>query len=130
MPAVPVTREAILAAIAAEGPMTAAELTEALGKSRQAIGGSINGMREHGTEFLRITSYRRQRGRGGREAPVYGLGPGQDAKRPVMDTLEESRKRQARYREKNRALIRLRTQKRRRGQVNPFAQLFTARKAA
>lgn len=124
MPTVPVTREAILAAIAEDGPMTAAELTEATGKTRRAIDASINAMREHGTKFLRITSYRRQRGRGGREATVYGLGPGPDAKRPALDTPEEAKARQARYREKNRTLLRLRMHRRRRGQVNPFLQLI------
>lgn len=113
-------REAILALIGDEGPMTAAEITEALGITRRSVDSSIHEMRDYGTKFLRITSYKRQRGRGGREAPVYGLGPGQDAKRPVMNTPEEAKKRQERYREKNRFILRVRQQKKRHGTVNPF----------
>jgi hypothetical protein len=123
MPSPSITRDAILDLIAREGPMTAAEITETLGRTRQSVTGSIVIMRKYGAQYLRISSYRRQRGRQGSEAPVYALGPGKDAKRPDIRTNEEDRKRQARYRDKNRALIRLRQQKRRRGSVNPFLQL-------
>lgn len=129
MPCVPITRNAILQLLENEGPMTAAEITEALGFTRKRVDGCITTARQdHGTKFFRISSFRRQQGNGGREAPVYTLGPGSDAKRPIMHGIEEHRKRNARYRDKNRALINLRNQKRRHGTVNPFAQLF-ARKA-
>jgi hypothetical protein len=123
MPTVPIVRNAILNAIAMEGPMTSAELAEHLEIEKSRISGAIVIMRSYGTKFLRISSYQRQRGNGGREAPVYALGPGVDAPRPVMNSIEENRKRQARYREKHRMLIRLRTQQKRHGAVNPFSQL-------
>jgi len=123
MPTVPVVRNAIIEAIRNEGPMTSAELSEYLDVSRPRISGAIVIMREYGTKFLRIVGYRRQRGTGGREAPIYALGPGTDAPRPVMNSLEENRKRQARYRKKYRLILRLRTQQRRKGVVNPFLQL-------
>jgi predicted ArsR family transcriptional regulator len=123
MPAVPVTRDAILALLAEEGPMTAAEITEHIGKHRKAIDASINVMRSYGTQYIHITSYRKTRGKSGREAPVYGLGNAQDAKRPTFGTAEDERKAQQRYRDKHRGLIRLRAQKRRHGTVNPFLQL-------
>lgn len=123
MPTVPVVRNAILKTIQEEGPMTAADIADHLEISRERISGAIVVMRSYGTKFLRIVNYKRQRGNGGREAPVYALGPGKDAPRPVMNSIEENRKRQARYRDKHRMIIRLRTQQRRRGAVNPFLQL-------
>lgn len=125
MPTVPTTRNAIIALIQEHGSMTAADIAEHLGWTRQRVNGAITQARiDHGTWFFRIAGYRRQRGRGGREAPVYGLGPGKDVARPVMNSIEENRKRQARYRERNRAVINLRNTARRSSQINPFYQLI------
>lgn len=107
--------------------MTAADIADHLEMDKERVSGAIVLMRQHGTKFLHIVNYKRQRGNGGREAPVYALGPGKDAPRPVMNSIEENRKRQARYRDKHRILIRLRTQQRRRGAVNPFAQLMRSK---
>ncbi len=118
------TRNAILALLASEGPMTAAELTQEIGKTRNAINNSLYQMRLYGTKYLRIAHYRRQRGRSGDAAAVYALGPGRDVPFPKLNTPEELQKKNARYRDKNRAVLRLRMQKRRKGSVNPFAQLI------
>lgn len=127
MPTVPVVRNAIIKTLQEEGPMTAADIADHLEMDKERVSGAIVLMRQHGTKFLHIVNYKRQRGNGGREAPVYALGPGKDAPRPVMNSIEENRKRQARYRDKHRILIRLRTQQRRRGAVNPFAQLMRSK---
>lgn len=127
MPTVPVVRNAIIKTLQEEGPMTAADIADHLEMEKERVSGAIVLMRHHGTKFLHIVNYKRQRGNGGREAPVYALGPGKDAPRPVMNSIEENRKRQARYRDKHRMIIRLRTQQRRHGAVNPFAQLVRSK---
>ena len=106
--------------------MTAAEITDYLGWERRRVNMCITTAREdHGTKFFRITSYRRQQGHGGREAPVYGVGPQKDAPRPVMNSPEDERARKKRYRDRNRAVINLRNRARRSKTVtNPFEQLI------
>lgn len=124
MPSPPRTRNAILAAIREHGPMTVAELVEVTGKTRHSIDAAIINMRERGTEFLRVKGYQRQVGNGGIAASIYDLGPGKDAKRPDLSTIEAHRERQARYRDKNRAVINARTNARRGRPINPFLQLM------
>ena len=118
------TRESILALLASEGPMTAAELTEEIGKTRNAINASLYQMRLYGTKYIRIAHYRRQLGKSGDAAAVFALGPGRDVPFPKLNTPEERKKKNARYRDKYRAVLLLRMQKRRQGSVNPFAQLI------
>lgn len=126
MPTVPTTRNTITALIQEHGSMTAAEIADMLGWTRQRVNGCITQARiDHGTWFFRISAYRRQEGHGGREAPVYGLGPGKDAARPVMNSIEEHRARQARYRDRNRLVINMRNRARRSGTMaHPFDQLL------
>lgn len=123
MPQPAYTRTAIMQLLREHGPMTAAQITEAMHMSRQAIDAAITGARaKYGTEFFVIVGYHNQRGTGGREAPMYGPGPGEDAKRPLFGK-RTVRAADARYREKHRAVIRLKTTQRRHGAVNPFAGL-------
>lgn len=126
MPTVPTARNTIVAAIQQAGSMTAAEIAEYLEWPQRRVCGCITTARiDHGTWFFRVVGYKRQRGHGGREAAIFGLGPGKDAPRPVMDSPQENRKRQARYRERHRAVINMRNRARRSGTVpSPFDQLL------
>lgn len=121
MPCVPITRNAIFKLLQEQGPMTAAEIAEALEFTRKRVDASIIEARaKYSTQFFRITGYVRQVGVQGREAPIYGVGPKPDVKRPPMNTSEDKRRIQERYREKHKYIIRLRTHKRRHGAINPF----------
>ena len=121
MPAAPITRNAISKLLMHEGPMTAAEIAETLEFNRKRVDGSIvEARKRYGSEVFRITGYRRQVGIQGREAPVYAVGPGVDARRPRMDTKRDIQKIKERYREKYKYILRLRDQKRRHGSINPF----------
>jgi len=121
----PTTRDAILALLAEQGPLTAAQIAEELNKTRRSIDGALNGARKkYGTQYFRIAGYARQVGIRGREAPQYAPGPKPDAKRPDMRTDEDAKRIQARYREKYRYILRLRTQKRRHGSINPFLAIL------
>lgn len=114
----------MLQAIREHGPLSAAELAETLQISRQSVDASMNAARtKFGSGMFRITAWRRNIGRGGREIPVYGLGPGRDVQRPELgDTAR--RETQARYTEKMRAVIRTKDAIRRGDTINPFAQLM------
>jgi DNA-binding transcriptional regulator GbsR (MarR family) len=121
MPCIPITRNAIARLLQEEGPLTAAEITEALQFNRKRVDASIvEARKKYGTDIFRIAGYKRQVGVGGREAPIYAVGPGQDARRPKMNTAEDKKKIQERYREKHKYILRLRTHKRRHGEINPF----------
>lgn len=121
MPTVPVTRSLILDLLREHGPMTSAQVAQELDWPRSRVNGCIAKARgDHGTRYFVIVGYHAQRGRGGREAPVYAPGPGKDAPRPVF----EEKKRQQRYRDKHRVLINLRSRVRRGKAVTPFDQLF------
>lgn len=125
MPCVPITRNAIFKLLETEGPMTAAEITEALNFTRKRVDASIvEARKKYGTQFFRITGYRRQVGVQGREAPIYGVGPKEDVPKPKMDTHRDRKKIQERYREKNRYILRLRNQRRRHGPLNPFLMIL------
>ena len=103
--------------------MTAYELADELGKTVRAIHSSIWSERERrGTDRLRVRGWKRAYGTSGRPSPIYGLGPGNDAKRPVALTKAQ---RGRRYREKHAIKLRL-MQSYRRGQTlvgNPWAGL-------
>lgn len=123
MPQPAYTRTGILVLLREFGPMTAAEISERMGLSRRSIDGCLIGSRaKYGTEHFRIVGYEPTRGSGGREKPIYGPGPGEDAKRPTYG-LQAHREADARYRRMTRGLIRLRTNARRRGQANPYQPL-------
>ncbi len=104
-----------------QGPMTAAEIAEALEFTRSRVDASIiEARKRYGTTHFRITGYKRQVGIQGREAAVFAAGPGKDVPRPAMDTLDDRRAIQQRYRDKYRYILRMRNQKRRHGALNPF----------
>lgn len=121
MPCVPITRNAIEKLLREQGPMTAAEISEALGFNRKRVDASIvEARKRYRHQIFRIAGYKRQVGVQGREAPIYGLGPDKDMRRPRMNTPKDKKAIQERYREKYRYILRLRTQKRRHGFLNPF----------
>lgn len=126
MPQPAYTRTAILQAIREHGPLTAVELAAALELSRTAINGALTEARaKYGTQFFRITAWRRYTGRGSNWVPVYGLGPGEDEPKPVL-TKEQHNERQVRYRERMRDVIRIRDRARRGKQpTGPWAQLLS-----
>lgn len=126
MPQPAYTRTAIQQLIRDNGPMTALELTEALKMNRVTVTSCITASREkYGTQFFRIASYRRQEGQGGREAPIYGLGPDTDVK-PLKLGDKARRETQKRYADKMRATINARHRVRRNhgAAINPFEQLI------
>lgn len=119
------TRDAIYALLERDGPMTAAEIAYALGKLHKTIAASIAAARsDHGTKYFRIVSYQRQVGVQGREAPVYGIGPDPDARRPAMNTPRDKRAIKQRYAEKNKLIRRARDRKRRGIQSNHFLDIL------
>lgn len=122
MPTPPITREAVFRTLYEYGPMTAQEISDTTGIKRGKIDGAINKAKPHGIFYIK--AWRRQPpGTKGAISPVYDIGNKRNAPKP--DRLD-SKERNARYREQNKALIRLRCAKRRNPQslVNPFAQLI------
>lgn len=124
MPKPPITRDTITAALKECGPMTVLELVEYLGFTRTKVDGCITQARaNHPGRFFRIVRYRKQVGIQGREAAVYGAGPGPDAPRPAFD---DAHKREIKHRhyQGNRALWAARRKSRTgRGAANPWAGL-------
>jgi hypothetical protein len=103
---------AILAQFAMNGPMSAAQLMQALDKPRGTINSAISCAREHGTKYIRIVAWEPQRGRRGQMTPIYGRGFGaRDAPRPPALTRKEIHQR---YRRKNAEILRCRDRARRR----------------
>ena len=126
MPTPAYTRTALLQLIRDRGPMSAAELTEAVELSRIAVNHCINNARaNHSTRYFRIAAWRRQEtGKGGREIPVYGLGPAPDEPRPELGAaaLREAKQR---YADRFRVVINARARMKRSGLAgNPFAGLL------
>lgn len=107
--------------------LTYPEIAAELEMNQKTVEACLRYDRERrGTMNFRVLKYRPVRGKGGRFQPLIGLGPGEDAKRPrVTNKRQNARARDARYREKNRAVIRARTRVRR-GQpsLGPFAGLL------
>jgi hypothetical protein len=123
MPQPAYTRTAIVQMLKDLGPMSAADITREMGIGRKAIGAAINSARsKFGTALIRIERYDKTRGRGGREVPIYGPGPGADVKRPTFGK-HTVRQAQKRYDDRNRELLRLRT-KARRGTLNHWVVLL------
>ncbi len=121
MPCVPITRNAIYKLLQEQGPITAAEIADALEFTRRRVDSSIiTSRKEYGTEHFRIAGYKRQVGIQGHEAAIFAAGPGYDVRRPKMNTQNDRRKIQERYREKYRHILRMRNQKKRHGTLNPF----------
>lgn len=121
-------RDLLLAWLESDGPMTAAELEAVTRVPRKKISACINYTRStYGTKYFRIASYMRQVGVGGREAPIYGVGPMRDAPRPRMNTAADKKAIQQRHREKYRALIRLKDRARKGKQHAHFLDILGVR---
>lgn len=71
------TRDAIIALLTAEGPMDRAEIAATLGRTNLAISGCINLARKT-AGLIRISGWNRRLGTGGRMAPIYAAGEGED----------------------------------------------------
>jgi hypothetical protein len=111
-----------MAELAQFGPMSAAELTQRLGKNRSTINSSINLTRERfGSKMIRVKEWERSLGRKGSFIPIYALGPGPDAPPPAPLSPKE---RCARYRERHRTLLRQRQRVQRGGEANIWAGLM------
>lgn len=118
-------RDAITEAIERDGPMTGAELAQVLNVPRKKIDSSlIHTRHKYGTQFFRISGYVRQVGIGGREAPIYAIGPEPDEPRPKMNSKRDRKKIQQRYRDKNKLVIRARNRKRKGTTSNPFLDIL------
>lgn len=121
----PWTRDAIvdLLRLHPDG-LTKREIAEELGRSLANIRSTIRHDRDNnGSERFRIIGYWRGLKQTGPASPVFGLGPGRDSPRPkpAPDATKES---QARYRERNRAVLRLKKRASDNHPINPFLQLI------
>lgn len=107
MPSKPVWRDLALATLRENGPMSKQELIELLGPTKGARAGAAIATARHEQpgKFFRVVRYERQRGRAGREIPIYAAGGGKDAPRPDLSTLEARRERDSLYYRRNRARI-------------------------
>lgn len=87
--------------------MSKQELIELLGPTKgERAGAAIATARyQQPGRFFRVVRYERQRGRAGREIPIYAAGGGKDAPRPDLSTLEARRERDSLYYRRNRARI-------------------------
>ncbi len=116
MPSKPVWRDLALSTLREHGPMSKADLAELLGENGKWAAAAIATARhEHPGKFFRVVRYEAQRGRAGREIPIYAAQPGADAPRPDFSSPEQRKDRQRRYYENNRAQILARTHARRHG---------------
>lgn len=125
MPHPPWTRDAIvdLLQLHPDG-LTIREIAEELQRNPAGIIRTLRFDRDkNGSERFRIAGYRRAELQTGPASPVYALGPGPDLPRPkpARNAIRESK---ARYRERNRALLRLKDQARDNRPINPFWQLI------
>lgn len=125
MPSAPIYRDLALRTLREHGPMSKAALIELLGPLGKAAAGAIATARhERPGEFFRIVRYERQRGRAGREIPIYSHAGGTDAPRPDLSGREHVRARQARYYQANRTLVLERFRARRGKPINPWGGLM------
>lgn len=125
MPSAPIYRELAIRTLREHGPMSKAELIEFLGPIGKAAARAIATARhERPGEFFRIVRYERQRGRAGREIPIYSHAGGQDSPRPDLSGREHARERQARYYQANRKLVLERFRARRGKPINPWGGLM------
>jgi hypothetical protein len=117
----PITRDAVYRAIYEHGPMTAQEIADTTGIKRGKINGALN---KAPLGLFYISAWRRQDpGTKGSVSPIYAIGPGRDKPHPGRIDHKE---RCARYRERNKAIIRVRdTQRKNPAKLaNPFHQLL------
>ncbi len=97
------TRDKILTLLRDTGPMTAAELSDALGMRRQQVDCAIRKTRAH-KGFMHITGWKRSLGTRGAMGAIWAAGPGRDAKQPEPLTKAQTN---ASYYQKHKAVIRL-----------------------
>lgn len=117
----PAKTRAIISAAIKGSPMNAREIASYTGLRKEQVYGCISHWREGKcSDYFRIVSWKYEEGQGVGYMPVYGLGPGRDAPKPKVDRKD----RDARWRERNRAVIRARDAKRRGKNASPFGQLF------
>ena len=82
-----------------------AELMAELGTTYLTITSTIlRNRKKYGSKYFYILRYRSTRGRGGLPQPVYAPGPGKDAPRPVIDSVQAQKEAQLRSRNKLKAL--------------------------
>lgn len=120
MPAVPNTRNAIIALLEAEGAMDAASISAALGIGREAIDSSIKLARKH--NLLHIVDWKRNLSTGGRMGAIWAAGEGKDKPQPKFDARERHR----RYAEKYREVLRRKTNAKRGRPMNPWLDILRA----
>lgn len=104
--------------------LTIREIAEELQRNQAGIISTLRHDRDkNGSERFRIAGYRRAELQTGPASPVFSLGPGPDLPRPkpAPDSIRASK---ARYRERNRAILRLKSQARDNRPINPFLQLI------
>lgn len=119
------TREAIIELLQLHPDgLTIREIAEELQRNPVGISRTVRYDREkNGSDRFRIAGYRRVPLQTGPASPVFALGPGPDLPRPkpAPDAMKRA---QARYRERNRAILRLKGQARDNRPINPFLQLI------
>lgn len=136
MPMIPTTRDTIFATLKSQGPMSIAEIAETLGWGRNRVCVCMcNARAKYPGQFFRVVRYEYQRGKAGREIPIYAAKRGADAPRPVLD-IENDRERKRRwYRNHTAKVLAAHRQRRakkagRSAAPNPWAQLIPAENRA
>jgi hypothetical protein len=116
-------RDVLVEAFKEHGPMSAAELSEATGIPRKKVDHSIGGARrEYPEQFFRIVEWRRQPdGHKGAMVPVYAHKPGKDKPQPKAKTHRE---RNADYRARKRAALRVKNRQEKSCQPHVFSDLI------
>lgn len=101
----PPSRTAVIAAIQEHGPMTCAEVAEALGWPHSRAHETIaNARRWQPGKVFRVVRYRKTPAKG-KDLSVYAFRPGKDAPRPKIDTKARRQEAARRYQAKNQAVI-------------------------
>lgn len=95
MPIKPITRKIIENAIREHGPMKTLDIMDVTGLTRAQVNGAISYARKTypGQVFHIFRWARQDECKGGEMAPVYGLGPKKDAKKPPRWTRTELNRR-------------------------------------
>lgn len=106
------------------GPMTAAEIAAEFGVSVSAARRRIRRLRLDQPGVIRISGHRRLVGQPGRDAPIFALGSGPDAKRNLPPLEERKREYQHRHRQKYRAEQYLKGRAQKGREINPFTSLI------
>jgi hypothetical protein len=119
MPAVPVTRVAVLALLEEQGPLHATAIAEQLDKNVRTVRSAIRLMRE--LRLVHISGWHRNVGVRGDWAAIYAHGNGPDRKPPQVDVHKQANER---YREKYREVLRRRMSARRGRPVDPWLAIL------